>query len=180
MTGIRRVFEILIGGAAVAIGVLLIHYPKQGLMAAVGLLSITMTVRGAGAMVYYARMARHMVGGRRLLYRGMLFLDLGILTSTVGRYSTVVIIMYLAGLHIFYGAVGLLKGREALRMKSPVWKAEIATGAASIFIAVLTLIAGFIVKSSALLVYIYAAGLIYAGLVRIISSFRKTAIVYIQ
>lgn len=180
MTSIRRVVDILIGIGSVAVGVLLIHYPKQGLVAAVGLLSITMTVRGIGALVYYARMARHMVGGRRLLYRGMLFLDLGILTSTVGRYSTVVIIMYLAGLHIFYGSIDILKGSEALRMKSPVWKSEIATGAANVFIAALALIAGFIVRSTVLLVYIYAAGLIYSGVVRIISAFRKTAIVYIQ
>ena len=43
-----------------------------------------MTLRGLQAIIYYFSMARHMVGGKNVLFRGMIFLDLGILDS-LGR-----------------------------------------------------------------------------------------------
>ena len=39
---------------------------------------------------------------------------------------------------------------------------------------------GIVLRSADLVVYIYCAGLCYAGIMRMISAFRRTAIVFIQ
>lgn len=128
MTGVRRIWDIIAGLAVIAVGAAVIRYSDQGLRIAVAILSITMSLRGFGSILYYFRMARHMVGGRRTLYRGMIFLDFGVLTLTVSNFSSAIIIMYLAGLHVLTGAVDLLNGRIARQMESPAWVSKAATG----------------------------------------------------
>jgi hypothetical protein len=46
--------------------------------------------------------------------------------------------------------------------------------------AVIALVSGVILGSMNTVVYIYSAGVIYSGIMKIAGSFRRTAIVYIQ
>lgn len=53
-------------------------------------------------------------------------------------------------------------------------------GLVDIGFAAAALVFGLVLGSMRQLTWIYASGLLYGGLLRIVSAFRKTAIVYIQ
>ena len=80
----------------------------------------------------------------------------------------------------FSGAMGVLRALEAKRYASPSWKWSLLGGIANLAVAVLAVVAGLLLRSTASLSYIYAATLFYSACVQLVSAFRKTAIVYIQ
>lgn len=161
-------------------GVFLTLRPHEGLPIVALLISISFTLRGIQTLFYYFTMARYMVAGKRLLYRGIIFLDIAILTSEISNYSNLFIILYLAGLHAFSGVLYIAGAVQAKKSGSPLWKNRIAEGLTSIIMVGAVLIGGLPLHSIRIVVYIYGAGLIYSGLVRIVSAFRRTSIVYIQ
>lgn len=180
MSRVRRMWNIISGIVIILVAAGLFFDPVAGLPVVTGLISLMLTLRGIQTMAYYFSMARFMVGGKTTLYRGMFYLDLGILTSTVNDYDGMYIILYIAALHIFYGVVNALKGREAKALGSPQWKTELMQGTVNIIMAVAVIVGGLVFHSVRTVVFIYAAGLVYSACIRIGSAFRKTAIVYIQ
>ena len=69
---------------------------------------------------------------------------------------------------------------ETRKMKSPGWRTRILFGVTNVFLALVLIAGGFVMHSLLTVIYIYAGGLIYAGIVRIVTAFRRTSIVYIQ
>ena len=180
MTRVKRVFNVLTGLLMLIMGVLLILDPWNGLYVVVDITGLMFTLRGIRGLFYYFSMARSMVGGRSALYRGMLYLDLGIFTGVVAGVNTAYLVLYVAGLGLFTGAVDLLRAVEARRGHSPSWKFPMAYGLTNIALAVVVIVIGITQHSVTPAVIAYAIGLIYSAVVRIASAFRKTAIVYIQ
>ena len=121
-----------------------------------------------------------MVGGKRVLYRGIIYLDIGIFTSAVADSAQIYIVLYLAVIHAFNGFIDVMRAREAYGLGSPGWKGTALNGVTNVIIAAVVIAGGFILHSVRVVMYIYAAGLIYSGVVRIATSLRKSAIVYIQ
>jgi hypothetical protein len=138
-----------------------------------------MTLRGLQAIIYYFSMARHMVGGKNVLFRGMIFLDLGILAGTIFEHPAVYILIYISLLHIFTGAVSALRANESRKIGTS-WKMKMAYGITNILLALIVVICGIAFDNLRIAVWVYSIGLIYSSILRIISSFRKTEIVYIQ
>jgi len=73
MTKAKRAAYILQGFVMMLFAVLLFLFPDGALSIVAGVLGIGMTLRGFGTLIYYFRMARFMVGGKRVLYRGIIF-----------------------------------------------------------------------------------------------------------
>ena len=138
-----------------------------------------MTLRGLRAIVYYFSMARHMVGGKNVLFRGMIFLDLGVLAGTIFEHPAVYTLIYISLLHIFTGAVSALRANESRKIGTS-WKMKMAYGITNILLALIVVICGIAFDNLRIAVWVYSIGLIYSSILRIISSFRKTEIVYIQ
>ena len=180
MTKGAKVGNVILGVIIVGSGALLFLYPEQGIVVAAVIISISFSVRGLGAMLYYFTMARNMVGGRRSLYRGMLFIDLGILTSAMVMGAGAYIAMYLAGIHAFTGVVDILRSREAKNAGARDWYWTLINGIVNLFISVCVIVGGVVLDSTQLVVYIYAIGVISYGIQRITNALRTTAIVYIQ
>lgn len=180
MTGLQRIRSIIIGCLMMACGILILVIPNLGYGIVALILSVAMLLYGIRTLVYYFTMARNMVGGRGILYIGVIVLDLGIFTLTIADNGTVFIIIYLLTIHLFSGLVDILRALEAKRILAPFWKHKLSYGIVNIVIAVAAFISGVILRSTDMLVYIYSAGLIYSAISRIITAFRKTAIVYIQ
>ena len=88
--------------------------------------------------------------------------------------------LYLITVNIFSGVVEVLRGREENSVGTPNWKYRSLYGAANLLIAAAVLIVGLGFRSVVMVIFIYAAGLVYKGISRIASVFRKTAIVFIQ
>lgn len=173
----QRIVGIITGLVMIALSVLMVVNTELGLGAAAAILSISLSLYGLRCLLYYFSMARHMVGGKLLLYVGIIAMDLGAFTAMLGQTPRGYIILYLLGAHVFAGAVDILRGREAKSYGGSSWKLHIVHGAVNILVALACLV---FLKSSNVIVWIYAAGLLYSALVRIASALRRSAIVYIQ
>ena len=87
------------------------------------------------------------------------------------------LMLYLLVANLISGVIEILGAREARQMEAGSWKLKMAIGAADVLFGLASI---FCIGRPNILVYIYAAGLIYSAVLRIASAFRRTAIVYIQ
>ena len=62
-------------------------------------LGLTLMLSGIRSLVYYFTMAKHMVGGLAVLYRGVIVFDIGLFTLSLVDVPLIFIMLYLAGLH---------------------------------------------------------------------------------
>lgn len=180
MTRGRRVLNVITGLIILLVGASIIINPRGGLSIAALILSLTFTFRGIGRLWYYFSMARYMVGGKMMLYIGMLYLEIGIFTSALRDNPQIYIIMYLMIVQAFTGIVDILRGVEARRLGTATWKYRILYGTTNLAISGVLLAAGLFGGDIRPAMYVYGAGLIYSACIRIGNAFRKQAIVYIQ
>ena len=180
MTRFGRVMNAISALFMIAVAVLMFFLDAiHGLKLVMIVVQAGMTLRGLQAIVYYFSMARHMVGGKNVLFRGMIFLDLGVLAGTIFEHPTAYILIYISALHIFTGAVSALRANESRKIGSS-WRLKMAYGITNIALALIVVICGIAFGRLSIAVWVYSVGLIYSSVLNIISSFRKTEIVYIQ
>ena len=180
MTRFGRILSVIAALITIPFSVLLFYMDEiHGLKLVLMVIQTTMSLRGLQAIAYYFSMGRHMVGGQNVLYRGMVFLDLGILAGTIFTHPAVYTLIYISLLHVFTGAVSSLRANESRRIGAP-WKLKMAYGITNIFLAAAVLISGIAFNQLKVAVWAYAIGISYTAIMRIITAFRKTEIVYIQ
>ena len=141
------------------------------------ILSLSLFVYGIKTLIYYITMTRHMVGGRIMLYLAVVVLDLGMFTMMLTNIPKMYIALYLVVVYAFSGAIDILRALEAKKYQAPSWRFSLISGIINVVIAILCIV---FIGSTNMIVYLYSAGLIYSAIARIITAFRKTAIVYIQ
>ncbi len=180
MTILQKTRNILTALIMLAFCALLIYLPEDGSGLVLMILSFSLVIYGIRTLNYYFSMARHMVEGRGILYLGIIILDLGIFSVTVADNSDFFVIVYLLTIYLFGGIVDILRAFEAKNLSASSWKFKLSSGIVNIIIALIALISSTFFKSPRVLVYIYCAGLVYSAIARIITVFRKSAIVYIQ
>ena len=179
MSLMQRVKTIVAALLMIAAAVVMLIYPDNGLAFIALILSVSLTLYGLRTLAYYFSMARHMVGGKRILYQGVIVFDLGIFTLTMAYNHTVYVILYLLAIHAFAGVVDVMRAMEARRFDGP-WRMDMASGIVNVSIAILAVICGFFLNNMQDIVYIYASGLIYSAVLKIVNALRKTSIIYIQ
>jgi len=173
----QRIKNILIGLLMILGSIILIAFPEDGLLIVAGVLSLSLFIYGIKTLIYYLTMARHMVGGRIILYIAVIVLDFGMFTMMMTNIPKMYIALYLLAIYAFSGAIDILRALEAKKYQSSAWKLKLISGIINIVIAILCVV---FIGSTNMIVYLYCAGLIYSAVVRIATAFRKTAIVYIQ
>ena len=175
MSLMQRIKSIAAALLMIAAAVAMLIYPGTGLAFIALILSASLTLYGLRTLVYYFSMARHMVGGKRIQYQGLIVFDLGIFTLTMAYNHTIYVILYLLAIHV----VDVMCAMEARRFDGP-WRMDMATGVVNVAIAILAVICGFFLNNMQDIVYIYASGLIYSAVLKIVNALRKTSIIYIQ
>ncbi len=176
MTKIQRIKNVLIGLAMLLCALVIAIAPEYGYTFIAVVLALSLIAYGLRMLVFYITMARHMVGGRALLYIGVIIFDLGMLTASLSDIPHLHIMVYLLVGHLIAGGLSVARGVEAKRAKAPLWKYSMSYGVGNLLLAVACLA---FLWSPDIVVYIYAGGLAYTACVQIASSFRRTAIVYI-
>lgn len=179
MTSGQKIKSILVGLFIIALSVLLFVWPKFGINLIGLIISLGLMTAGIKNLWFYFTMARHMVGGKNSLYTGVILLDLAFFAFSI-NISRFYIILYLLGAHVFAGAVDIMLSLDAKGMGSSSWKFNFVSGIGNIMIALAAIVYGFVLKNETAVVYIYALGLLYTGVLRIANALRKTEIVYIQ
>ena len=116
-----------------------------------------------------------MVGGKSILYKSILLLDLGVFMISAFKGSERLVMIYLLILLAASGAIDIVRALE-FRKQGAGWAFRAISGVVTIIL----LIVGFIYrKEPTTMVYVFCIGLLYSAITRIIGIFRKTAVVYI-
>ncbi|MBQ3264152.1 MAG: DUF308 domain-containing protein [Ruminococcus sp.] len=179
MSRFQRVKSFTAGILMILFALLMLLAPEEFYDTLAAIISFMMIIYGLRLLIYYFRMARHMVGGKSTLYQAIVVLDAALFTLAVASMNSFIIMMYLLGIYAFSGAVDILRAFEAKR-NGASWKMKFLTGCISVLFAVMLVITGVVLKKTEILVYGFGISLIYSATVRIASAFRRTAIVYIQ
>ena len=177
MTNLQRARELLAGLLMLAGGVLVVYQPEIGVKLIVLIIIAATILKGVGSLTYYFTMARHMVGGKLQLYKGIILLDVGMFFLSQDDVPMIYLMLYLLIANLISGVIEILGAREARQMEAGSWKLKLAIGAADVLFGLASI---FCLGRPDVLVYLYAAGLAYSAVLRIVSAFRRTAIVYIQ
>ena len=160
-----------------ALGLLMALDPTEVYQLIILTLGLTLLLSGLRSLIYFFTMARHMVGGRTVLYRSVIVLDIGLFTLSLTEIPLLFVVLYLASMYGFAGFVDIMRAREARKLKAGSWKLNFSHGLVNVIMAALCLI---FLGTELVAAEIYALGLMYSGLIRIIQAFRRTAVVYIQ
>ena len=175
MRKLTRVKNLIIGLAMIVVALVLFQWPKFGTPMIMLIPGFGLLAYGIYSLVFYATMAVHMVGGKSIFYRGILLLDLGVFMLAAYRGAEKLIFLYLMVLLLASGGIDLVRALD-FRKQGAAWKTRAFFGIVSILI----LIAGFVYrKNPDTMVYIFCLALLSSALNRIITAFRKTAVIYI-
>ncbi len=173
----QRIRSIIFALIMVAAAVILFVTADSGYIVLILILGITLIVVGIRMLVYYFNMARHMVGGKTVLYMGIITVDIGAFALTIVNMPPFFIIIYLFLSHAFTGLINILRALEAKKYRADHWKLKLSHGIVNIAIAFACVI---LIRYSEVVVFLYAAGLLYSALMTIITAFRRTSVAYIQ
>ena len=177
MTRLQKTTNTLTALVMAIAAIILIVEPAYGHVVIVLILSITLMFRGIRSIWYYAVLSRHMVGGLRTLFRGIIVFDAGLLTLALSEVPRIYVILYLSGVYIISGTIDILSALDARRQGSVHYKLKLTLGIINMLVGISCIA---LVKWVSYVVYIYAAGLIYNAIMRMINVFRKHEMVYIQ
>ena len=76
MTSVQRVKKVLAGILMLVCCFALVVNPETGFYFVALILSVSLFLYAVRSLLYYFTMARHMVGGKSILFRGIIVLDL--------------------------------------------------------------------------------------------------------
>ena len=157
-------------------GVALLLEPHDALLIVAMGLGLYLVVYGVRSLLYFATMARHMVGGLSILIVAVIAIDLGSLALAFSDQPRVSIVMYLVGYNVYTGIVTVARAIES-RMFESSWLLTLGHGLVNIALAVLCIV---FIGSDQIVIAIFCFGLFYNACVRLVSALRPTEIVYIQ
>ena len=167
--------NVLLAALQLLCALLLVFDPDGGVELVAGILELWLTLFGVRRLVYYATMARHMVGGKVQLFYGVLAIDLaGFMYVLVNRVPFV-LVFYLVGVHGFAGVVDLMGCLDARKHGAP-WHGRALQAGVNLLV---TLACVALCWIPGVLVYVFAGGLAVSAFVRLANSFKRTDIVYV-
>lgn len=180
MTLYQRVKKIIGGIVMILYGIIVTLIPNEGYMLLLLVFGLYILFAGVKMMIYYFTMARLMVGGKSILYKSIIMLDLAMFTASLTDLSPVHLIIYLVGIYAASGVVDILRSLEAKKLDAPEWKRRFAFGLFNIMTGIAAAAAAILFRSTEIPEYIYGCSLIWSGITGISTVFRKTGTIYIQ
>ena len=176
MTKIRKLTDGATAFCLLAGAVILVSMRKDGYGVISAFLSLSLLLHAIRQLVYYIRLARFMVGGKSVFYRGVLLLDAAFLLMALAELPHFYVMLYLAGWMILFFGREILHALHMKKYDVSHWNLRLVYGAAGIVLAVFCL---FHYASSTISSLLYAGQLILVAAGRIVNLFRKSAIIYI-
>lgn len=177
MSKTRRLWNIIVAVLMIQAALLLMLVPDAAFILIVVFLSLVLTFKGLKFLIYYLTHAQHMVGGKWLMLVGLVLLDLGGLAMVLIEQAPSIMIIYVAGVHFVYAVLDIARTVSNKGDGNTGWKIDLAQGIGNLILAALCLI---FINHVEIPVFIYCAGVIYSAILKIITSCKRTAIVYVQ
>lgn len=178
MTIFQRMTNVLVGILMLAVAIFFIVDPSdEAYFFVIGVLTTGLTVKAIKNIIFYFTLARHMVGGKMILLKGVIMLDFAMFTGSMSDVPKIYILLYLIAIHAFSGAVEVLRALEAKHAVSGPWKMKFTHGIIDFFLALSCLV---FIRHPFTALIIYCIGLIYSALMRIAGAFRRTTFILIS
>ena len=170
MNRFQKIRSIIFALVMIAAGVLMLLDSEGGYGVVVTILGLWLLIYGLQTLVYFFTMARHMVGGKLILYKGVILTDFGYLTTSINDVPRVYVLMYLVIFHAFTGLVEVLRALEQKRYGAS-WKMKLTHGIIDILMALACIV---FIGSPNTVCIIYGIGIIYSAIMRLGTALRKT------
>ena len=180
MSKFRRIRDIIIGVFMLLLALIMIILPEDSFGIIILILTVSMFVYGFRLLWFYFTMSRHMVGGKSTLYRAIIVLDLALFLVSAVALSRIIVLIYLIFIFIFTGIIDILRSFEAKSNGAVNWRFKMIAGIIAVLFAIALIVVGLFFQREDILVYGYSITLIYSAVTRIVTAFKKTAVVYIQ
>lgn len=178
MTIFRRIRTLLSGLLMMIAAVLIVIIPGDDkYMIIIGIIAVGLAFKALNDIIFYFVMARHMVGGKMILFQGVVVLDFALLAASMSHVPKIYILLYLAGIHAFSGVVETLRAMEARRTVEGPWRMKLGHGIVNFLLALACII---FIRRIDTAVLIYSLGLIYSAVIRMIGAFRRTTFIVIE
>ena len=176
MTNWQKISSFLVAILMILFGLLILFMGEEAYFFVILALAFLLFLYSIRMLVYYSRMARYMVGGKEILYRGILFLDLSIFIVSLSRVPTTYVMLYMVGMLAFSGAVDIMNAMDLRRLQGH-WILQSIRGGVCVIGAVLCLV---MMNTPDMVVTIFCFMLFYNAVMRIINIIRPTEIIAIQ
>lgn len=177
MTIIRRLNVIGFGIVQFILGIIMLIMPDYGTRVVLLLIGLYLIIVGYKNIWYYVAMARFMVDGRMVLIQGVIMIDFGFLAGSLTDVPRIYIIIYLMIMHAFSGLLEFLRALEEKKYGSKSWRLKLCHGIVNLTIVVLCIV---FIQNNSTTIIIFASGIIYSAIIRIITGFRKSSFLYVQ
>lgn len=176
MSRLGRVGNVLLGLLSIMIAATMVFaLPTQdALVAMCVLVALTLALYGLRTLWLYVTMARHMVGGKALLYVGVLALDAAAVVMVI-MSNQLLAGVYLSITFFVSGALRLMRVKDAKQYGTP-WRRHAVQAVGYLLLGVACLVLS---QDAELLVLVYCIGLVYGAVARIYNALRPQAVAYI-
>ena len=171
----QRVTKVLSGLLRIIGALVIVLMPENGLLLILLILSLMFAASGVKDIVRYFTMTRYMVGGKLILFRGVIVLDFGLFSASLSAASPVYISLYLIGLFAFDGVIDIMRAMESKKLRGG-WRFRFGEGLVKILLGVACLV---FMRNESVLAALYAVSLTYSALMSIASAFRRTSVIHI-
>lgn len=175
MRKMTKIKNLLLSMIMIAFIVVLLSFIRFGPVLIILLVGAGLIVSGVRTLIFYITMARYMVGGKRIFFNSILLLDLGVFMMTGSKVSEQLVLFYLTAILAIAGVIDIIRALESKKEGAP-WKGRLLRGMVTIAILILT---NIFKKQPNIVVYLFCIELLYYAVSKIISVFRKTAVIYI-
>ncbi len=176
MNRFTRIWNIFTSLLVIAISMIMFVVPDLGYGLATLILGCVLLVSGVKQLLYYLSMGIHMVGGRIILYRALITMDIGLFTISIHGTGQRYIMFYFILYYAFAGIVSVFRALEARRVEAGSWKTCLLEGIYDLGIVLICLINN---NSASIMLDILCLSLVISSVTRIMIAFRKSAIIYI-
>ena len=176
MSKFQKIVSILKSILIIIIGLLMIISPSDGFFILILILQLGLLISGIKLLVYYFSMARYKVGGLSTLYKSIIVIDSALLLFSFSTAHPKLIMSLLIITIAFEGVVYIMKAMKSRTLEYSSWKAQLLHGLIYFIIAILCL---FFMDNTTISTILFAIGLIVSAVSDIITSVKKTEIIYI-
>ena len=139
MNRFTRIWRVLTGVFTIIISILMFENPDMGYILATIILGSVLFFRGLKQLIYFFSMGIHMVGGKMILYRALITMDVGFFTITIHGIGQRYIMFYFTMYYIYAGIVSIFKAFESRRFEAGTWKMSFISGIYDVSIAMICL-----------------------------------------
>ena len=177
MNRFKRIGNVLTGIGLLLISLVMLAIPDLGYLLATWILGVVLVVNGLRQLVYFLCMGIHMVGGKMILYRALITLDMGFFTLSIRGTGQRYVLFYFTIYYLCAGIISIFRALESQKLEAGSWKTKLAGGLFDMVIAATCLINN---HSERVMLAVLCFALSVSAITRIMMAFKKSAIIYIQ